>query len=107
MESAKKYLVESMLERVDESQFLLSYVDGKKHYITDIMTDFANQSKWISVETEKPEARKDVPHLSINVIGRDVVNSMECFFNYYQKRWYDANGNNVIIIEWQPFPTAP
>ena len=75
--------------------------------ILNAMKEYANQSKWISVETEKPEARKDVPHLSINVIGRDVVNSMECFFNYYRKRWYDANGNNVIIIEWQPFPEKP
>ena len=100
-------ILEAKIPEIKTRKSDYSVMDIRVMNVLEIMEEYANQSKWISVETEKPEARKDVPHLSINVIGRDVVNSMECFFNYYRKRWYDANGNNVIIIEWQPFPTAP
>ena len=100
-------ILEAKIPEIKTRKSDYSVMDIRVMNVLEIMEEYANQSKWISAKTEKPEARKDVPHLSINVIGRDVVNSMECFFNYYQKRWYDANGNNVIIIEWQPFPTAP
>ena len=100
-------ILEAKIPEIKTRKSDYSVMDIRVMNVLEIMEEYANQSKWISVEKEKPEARKDVPHLSINVIGRDVVNSMECFFNYYQKRWYDANGNNVIIIEWQPLPEKP
>lgn len=40
---AKEYLVKNYLERQDETQYLLSYKDGKKHFITDIMADFTSE----------------------------------------------------------------
>lgn len=96
MESAKKYLVESMLERVDESQFLLSYVDGKKHYITDIMTDFANQSKWISVETEKPEDREYVDcYLSKEINGKNFA------YSTYSKKYGFENVPSRIVTHFR------
>lgn len=100
-------ILEAKIPEIKTRKSDYSVMDIRVMNVLEIMEEYANQSKWISVEKEKPKARKDVPHLSINVIGRDVVNSMECFFNYYRKRWYDANGNNVIIIEWQPLPEKP
>lgn len=68
----------------------------------DFMEDYANQSKWISVETELPKER--VMRISDDVIVTDGKDTWQDCYDYDFSQWcklkYQSN-----VIAWQPLPT--
>lgn len=67
----------------------------------DFMEDYANQSKWISVETELPKER--VMRISDDVIVTDGKDTWQDCYDYDFSQWcklkYQSN-----VIAWQPLP---
>ena len=67
----------------------------------DFMDDYANQSKWISVETELPKER--VMRISDDVIVTDGKDTWQDCYDYDFSQWcklkYQSN-----VIAWQPLP---
>ena len=72
----------------------------------DFMEDYANQSKWISVET-MPERDKVYQNATVDVLGYDSEQEkvMQCFYDYSTSDWLAINGESLDITHWQPLPT--
>lgn len=76
------------------------------------MEEYANQSKWVSVEERLPEAEDDIAiHCLVWVKNWGVT--VRCY-NKYHKCWDDEDGDdyycdavNGKITHWQPLPPAP
>jgi len=98
MKTAKEYL--------EQKGFLDVSYDLHLDVIECLLEEYANQSKWISVEDELPPKSKN-SRFSISVIGTDGESVMECHMLYVNNKWYDTNGNDFAVKLWQPLPEKP
>lgn len=111
---AKEYLVKNYLERQEENQYLLSYKDGKKHFIADVMANFTNQSKWIDINKDWPlcfetgdwEGKKSDKLLFIDSKGDRFIG--ECYQGDDYTDIYDEKGYiRDNVTHYQTLPENP
>lgn len=80
----------------------------KAFAIYEAMEEYANQSKWISVEDRLPEKEpKKYTNMSINVLGltKEFPTQIECWYDFDSKEW-DSQliglKDKLTITHWQP-----
>jgi hypothetical protein len=84
---------------------------GWLHEIYEAMEEYANTSKWISVEDRLPELDVNYNGLSVNVLlFTDDNDFIAGYYSFNNKQWYCSSPNNdriEYITHWQPLPNAP
>ena len=73
----------------------------------DFMEDYANQSKWISVENppiQKTETYKR--GYSQFFVGYNLASTehLICYYDFVDCTWFDSSGNHVNITHYQTLP---
>ena len=76
----------------------------------DFMEDYANQSKWISVEYEMP--KKLNSHSSLlteDVLVFDLTTNTKliAWYNFKSAKWRCEEDIILNVTHWQPLPTDP
>ena len=76
----------------------------------DFMEDYANQSKWISVEYEMP--KKLNSHSSLlteDVLVFDLTTNTKliAWYSFKSAKWHCEEDIILNITHWQPLPTDP
>ena len=101
METAKEILTKYGIHldsSIEIAQIRGNTFDGfKKYLITELLEEYANQSKWISVEDELPNDSQIVD--CWHKIGYRVTNVP--FFNNEKKNF------KLAFTHWQPIPKPP
>lgn len=76
----------------------------------DFMEDYANQSKWISVEYEMP--KKLNSHSSLlteDVLVFDLTTNTKliAWYSFKSAKWHCEEDIILNVTHWQPLPTDP
>ena len=95
--NAKEFFKTNVLDKLTVAKF----TDIEISLIERMMEDYANQSKWISVEERLPKER--VMRISDDVIVTDGKDTWQDCYDYDFSQWcklkYQSN-----VIAWQPLP---
>jgi hypothetical protein len=82
-------------------------VTQSRKILENLMNEFVNQSRWISVEERLPEGN-DEYGMYLDVLACDGRNRFIAFYNDQLKQWYKGKENiKCKVTHWQPLPPAP
>lgn len=88
-----------LLEKGYRLNIVLTRREMPSILLVELLQEYANQSKWISVEDELPEENQTV--LWLSVFGRIISDSYQQYTNK-PKEWFQIN-----FTHWQPLPNPP
>ena len=76
----------------------------------DFMEDYANQSKWISVEYEMPKKLNSHSFLlTEDVLVFDLTTNTKliAWYSFKSAKWHCEEDIILNVTHWQPLPTDP
>jgi len=96
--NAIKFLTDNKVLTNGRTKFMVTFENGRQLDFCELMEDYANQPKWISVETEKPEeGERVIVKTTAEYIGSGVM-----IKHYWWLPELDQETGN--ITHWQPLP---
>jgi len=102
MKTAKDFLRKAGILGEGMTKWIVKFSDGKEIDLVELLEEYRNQPRWISVKDVLPQTgvtvRCKLPDLGLGVVER-VLYRMK-----HNGKWSDYN---AYVTHWQPLPQLP